>query len=221
MRLSRPVWLTPSMAVLIGANVMVFYGIFELKWDVFALVFLFWLENAIIGIFNILKMLFNRPDSVLNWVIKFFYIPFFTFHYGMFTLVHGIFVVVLFGPDAMKKGDGSPWEFVMQVPQIIHEEQLSFMLFFLIFSHGFSLVYEYLLNDEFRRVTLKNLMGAPYRRVVVLHIAIIGSGFLLTLYGEPLYGLLLLAVLKILFDGWSHYWEHRRMQKYKEGRMTA
>ena len=45
-------------------------------------------------------------------------------------------------------------------------------------------------------------MVAPYRRIVVLHITIIASGFLLGALEEPVAGLVLLVVLKTLFDLW-------------------
>ena len=43
-------------------------------------------------------------------------------------------------------------------------------------------------------------MFAPYRRIVVLHITIIGSGFLFMELGEPIAALLLMVALKTSFD---------------------
>jgi hypothetical protein len=43
-------------------------------------------------------------------------------------------------------------------------------------------------------------MSAPYRRIIVLHTTIIGSGFALQSMNEPLVGLLLLITIKTAFD---------------------
>ena len=47
----------------------------------------------IVGGFNVLCMLWAQPDNPLIWVAKAGTIPFFIFHYGMFTTVHGLFVL--------------------------------------------------------------------------------------------------------------------------------
>jgi len=52
---------------------------------------------VIVGGFNVLRMLWAQPDNPLIWVAKAGMIPFFIFHYGMFTTVHGAFVLTLFG----------------------------------------------------------------------------------------------------------------------------
>ena len=47
---------------------------------------------------------------------------------------------------------------------------------------------------------LKEMMVSSYRRIIVLHITILASGFILTAMDEPLAGLLILIVLKTAFD---------------------
>ncbi len=42
-------------------------------------------------------MLWAQPDNPLMWVAKAGMIPFFVVHYGIFTTVHGVFVLTLFG----------------------------------------------------------------------------------------------------------------------------
>jgi hypothetical protein len=216
-------WLTPSMAVLVASNLMVLYGLFYLGWGVFALIFLFWLENVIIGLFNVLKMLANRPSETANWFGKLFMIPFFSVHYGMFTGVHGIFVLSLFGPESLKQSIGSPFEAGAYL-QVIETEHLGYMLFALLFSHGFSFVANYVLREEYEQQTLKEVMSAPYGRVVVLHLTILSGGFLLVALGSPFYGRVILLGLKIVFDAWAHYREHRRKDasaEDAEGKVTS
>jgi hypothetical protein len=55
-------------------------------------------------------------------------------------------------------------------------------------------------------------MGKPYARVAILHLVIILGGFLLMALKSPLVGLLLLIVLKIIFDLRNHIREHAKLK---------
>ena len=48
----------------------------------------------------------------------------------------------------------------------------------------------------------------PYGRVVVLHLAILGGGFLVMVMGMPVVGLALLIALKIGLDVLAHAKQH-------------
>ena len=64
--------------------------------------------------------------------------------------------------------------------------------------------YNYLLNGAYHKAVTPVLMMQPYGRVVVLHLAILGGGFLVMLMGMPVAGLVLLIVLKIGLDVLAH-----------------
>jgi hypothetical protein len=53
-------------------------------------------------------------------------------------------------------------------------------------------------------------MGSVYGRVVILHVTILGSAFLIGLLGTPLAALVLLIVLKTILDVALHLREHQR-----------
>ena len=89
--------MSASVLALIVANLVPLYGVFRLHWPVFPILLLFWMENVVVGVFNVFKMLVASPAEPATWLTKSVMIPFFCVHYGMFTLVHGIFVFVLFG----------------------------------------------------------------------------------------------------------------------------
>ena len=89
--------LTPSVLLLIVANLVPLYGVFFLDWQIFPILLLFWMENVVVGIFNVFKMLVASPAKPTSWLTKVFMVPFFCFHYGMFTLVHGVFIFGFFG----------------------------------------------------------------------------------------------------------------------------
>lgn len=196
----------PSVWALIGANVLPLLGVVWLGWEVFPLMFLFWLENVIIGGFNVLRMLLAEPGPAGISIQRLFLVPFFCVHYGMFCLVHGVFVWALFGPAGSVKGPVRP----ETLREVIVSEHLHWAALALAVSHGFSFLSNYLGRGEYRRARLDQLMAAPYARVVVLHVVLLAGGFLTQAAGSPLWALLLLVVLKTGTDLWAHLRERRR-----------
>ena len=204
-----PFRLTISAVVLVLVNLVPVYGVLALGWDVFPVVLLFWLENVVVGVLNVLRLLVARPQEGASWAAKIFLVPFFCVHYGVFTLVHGIFVIVLFsgaelgdalGPDALATG----------VRETISTWEFGIPLLLLAGSHLFSFVWNFVLGGEYRRSTLKEIMIRPYGRIVVLHLAILFGGFLTMSLGSPVWALLLLIALKIGLDVKGHLRTHRR-----------
>lgn len=199
-------WRQPSVISLIVANLVPIFGVVFLHWEVFPLMFLFWSENVIIGVFNVLKLLLANPDLTANWLGKLFLVPFFCFHYGLFTLVHGIFVVELFGRGQGMHGFPSPamfWE-------VMRENELGWAILGLTVSRGISFVTNYVWKGEYKRVRLDQLMTQPYGRIVVMHLAILFGGFLMMALHSPMMGLVLLVILKICLDLKSHIDERKK-----------
>lgn len=192
----------PSVLALIAANLIPLAGVLFFGWEVFPLMFLFWSENVIVGAFNVLKMIFAGGGGGVGQAAKLFVIPFFCVHYGMFTLVHGIFICVIFG-GGLHHG-GSPFDAVATFGETMGEQHLGWALLGLVISRGISFATNYLGKGEFKTATVAILMVQPYGRIVVLHIAIIGGGFLVMALNSPTLGLLLLIVLKTLLDLAGH-----------------
>ena len=194
----------PSVWALIIANLYPVIGVIFFNWQTYPLLLFFWTENLVIGFYTVLKMLVASGDNATP-AVKLFAIPFFCLHYGIFTLVHGVFVVALFGgilaDDTITSGT------LMQ--QSI-EYQLFWGMLVLMGSHGLSFFQNYIGKNEYRKVELTALMSQPYGRVVILHVTIIIGGFLAMLLGAPVAALLFLIVLKIVIDITTHLREHRK-----------
>jgi purine-cytosine permease-like protein len=77
-------------------------------------------------------------------------------------------------------------------------------------SHGVSFVHNYLLKGEYTSAKLNKLMGGPYGRVVVMHIAILVGGFLTMVAGSPTPLLVVLIGLKTILDVNLHNREHKK-----------
>src|SRR6185503_3557233 len=66
-----------SAWVLVAANLLPLYGVLFWGWEVFPLLVLFWVENAVVGALNALRMLAADPADRALWAGKLFMVPFF------------------------------------------------------------------------------------------------------------------------------------------------
>lgn len=196
--------LTPSGVVLILANLVPLAGVLFFGWSLFATLLLFWVENVIVGVFSVLQMLTARPRDAAAWALKAFMIPFFIFHYGMFTTVHGVFVMSLFG-DPPAKASQTPGAFL----HAVQATGIGGAAAALALSHAVSFMLNYIGSGKYRTAELPVLMFRPYGRVMVLHVVILLGGFLVQLIGSPVPALALLVVLKTGLDLGAHLREHQ------------
>jgi hypothetical protein len=221
MKLSKKDWLDIPVIALLAANAIPLFGVLFLGWNAFYVVLLYWTENIVIGFYNVLKMMFAAVPHPIAHLGKLFLIPFFIIHYGGFTAIHGFFVLALFH----KNGQGPPmsgmdWPcflvFVQMLFNIIRymysviPPQVRLAVLALFVSHGVSFVQNYLLKGEYATAKPDKLMGNPYGRVVVMHIAILAGGFLTMAVGSPAPLLVVLVGLKTILDVNLHNREHKK-----------
>jgi len=199
---------TPSLLALGLANALPIAGVLLLGWKVFPLVLLYWLENVVVGGFNVGKLLLARPQEPAYSVGKLFLIPFFIFHFGMFTLLHGVFVFALFGAKTLPRFDS-----LAELPAAIRAYHLGWGVLALVVSHGLSFYWNYFENGEYRRASLPILMMQPYARLVVLHLAVLFGGWIVLTLGSPLLALLVLVALKTAADVRAHQAERHRFME--------
>jgi hypothetical protein len=216
---------TLSALFLIAVNIVPLVGVLIFDWSLFSIVFLYWIENGIVGFFNVLKIAWARKpvSSESRFTIngrpagrasKLFIIPFFIFHYGMFWVVHGVFVIVFFGllgDRFFTDSSGPPGDiggFSGFEPRGVAIAAVALFL-----SHGVSFVVNFLGEREYLNVSPDKQMMEPYSRVVVLHATILGGGFLAAYFGTPVASLVLMIVLKTALDLRAHLKEHRRAEE--------
>ncbi|MGB7930858.1 MAG: DUF6498-containing protein [Gammaproteobacteria bacterium] len=203
-----------ALAAMVLANLVPLFGVLFLDWDVGSLVVLYWSENLVIGGYTILKMLLKARGQ------ERFLVLFFTLHYGGFCAIHGFFVLQLtrFAGEDWGHAAALTWPGPLAIlqtavnlaQQLLAAAPREFLLacLALVVSHGVSFVLIYLGQREYQHTTMKDLMNAPYRRIAVLHIAIIAGGFLVVQLGSPLGLLVALVALKIGMDVMLHNRSH-------------
>jgi hypothetical protein len=204
---------------LVFANLIPLAGVFWANWDTVVIILLYWSENIVIGIYNILKMIIVRNKKPSSIPGSIFTILFFCLHYGAFCGVHGLFIM-----NFLEIGDGTdptesrPWPahlvFIQMLFAVIHRlwinmpDGMIWPLLALFISHGVSFVYNYLLAGEYKESTTSKLMNQPYKRIVVMHITIIAAGILVMEFNSSLPMLIILVLLKISMDIHLHNKEH-------------
>jgi hypothetical protein len=213
----------PLISLLL-ANTIPLWGVLFLGWDAFSIVLLYWAENLIIGFYNILKIAFVKVPRFPGHLAKLFFIPFFIIHYGGFMGVHGIFILFLFkrGQGPAFQSGSAPWPcfliFVQLLLGVIKQmwlvmpDGMRLPLGIFLASHGVSFVHNFLINGEYASTNPEKLMGQPYARVVVMHIAILLGCFGVAALNSPVFLLLVLVVLKTTLDVKLHLREHGKVK---------
>ena len=175
-------------------------------------------EEELKQVQKVREMIGKYGDKVglLNHGSKLFFIPFFTFPYGMFCAVHGVFVFVLLGGDGGSGGFLSGGPDLDKMPEMIQEAVAQggiWAVLALAISHLFSFAANFIGKGEYRRTAVPMIMMAPYGRIVVLHIAILFGAFAIMALGSPVALLVLLIIGKIVLDLKLHLRAHRKLAK--------
>lgn len=207
---------TITLVALIIANLVPLFGVLRLDWDVGSIVVLYWAENLVIGFYTLIKLLLAAGPRGL------FHVLFFLVHYSGFCAIHGLFVLSLTGfggeePRVFSPGNDwpGPLVFLQILVNVVRQvlaaapDALIWAVAALLLSHGLSFLLNYIGNREHEGQTTHTIMTAPYKRIVVLHIAIIAGGFLVMQLGSPIGLLIALVALKIAMDIMLHRRSHR------------
>ena len=207
-RLGSSIW---AVVALVVANLIPLIGVLFFGWSVWNILVIYWLENGIVGVINVLKMSVASGDEVTPGVTlmvngrpatsatKMGLIPFFIVHYGIFWFVHGIFVLTLPAFFSLMSDDGM----TLDLGPVV------FAALGLAISHGLSFWWNFLHGGEYRRTAAAALMFAPYKRLVALHITIIFGAFAVMFTGAPAAAVAVLVAIKTAIDLGLHLAEHR------------
>ncbi len=183
---------SPSTLALVFANLVPLAGAAFLGWDLGYVMVLYWAESAVIGFFNICKIIVIGRWKAL------FAAPFFAGHFGGFMAVHFLFLYTLFIKGPQDMGDGDLSEVVQMFASLWPALAL------LLISHALSFFNNFLGRGEYRNRTIQTQMSEPYRRIIFMHLVLIVGGGLSMVLGESTPVLMLVIVAKIWVDVRAH-----------------
>lgn len=211
--------LHPSTLVLIAANLLPLLGIVFWGWDAFLLLVLYWMETLVIGFWTILAVAVTPPDAPAKaaqgastrQTSRFFLVPFFIVHAGIFMSVHFMFLWSLFSGGWAKRVH-DPADFIRV---IVIATGLWVPLVALFVSRAFSFLFAI---HAARQGPVGSPPGADgsgsssgkpafenaavngfYSRIIVMHLTILAGGFVALALGS-LAPLVVLVALKTGLD---------------------
>lgn len=187
----------PALANIL-ANALPLAGVLFLNWDLLQVLLVFWMESAVIGVFNAGRMILINPiASVLI-------VPFFVVHYGGFMAGHLVFLMALFGDGGLAlEGLGEQIRATLLTPWAV----LTVIGFAV--SHGISFVQHVIRGREYEDETIQRAMARPYRRIVAMHLAIILGALATKALNARVAPLVILVIVKSVADLRAHRREHR------------
>ena len=201
----------PISWLILAVDLFPIVAIFQLGWGATALVFLYWLENLIIGLVTILRMGAVSTRQGVSGLLGFLFIgAFFTFHYGMFCFVHGVFLMAFAGmsdPGSFNEGA------IMNLLGFAFStgQGMTWFAAIILCLQLFLFVRDFLLRGSFRESEATEEMARPYGRIVVLHIALFAGFGLLVSLGEPIAGVLGLILLRTAWGVVQSVSRHREI----------
>lgn len=198
-----------SIFALVVANLVPVFGVLALGWQVFPILMLYCMENVVIGFYNVLRMVWCTGEgNVQPASAKWYLIPFFCAHYGLFSVGHACLVFFVFGSKAVGWGDSyAPSDLFWQ---LLTRYQLGWSLLGLVISHGVSFVSNYLIGGERHRAYFGVLLFQPYVRVIGMHLVVLFGAVALVFFNAPSFALVLLVLLKIGIDLRAHLAERAK-----------
>jgi hypothetical protein len=207
-----------AAALLVITNLIPLAGVLWLGWDIMLILALYWAENGIVGVINVLKILTAEgpPPANFTWSVngrpatsltRLGTAGFFCVHYGLFWVVHGVFVFTFIPAMSGLDPFGGPIDGGLTA--LPDAPVLLAGVVGLAISHGVSFWTNYLGRREYRRLSPAEVMVQPYGRLVILHLTIILGAFVSIRMGTPIGSLLVLVVLKTALDLYFHLRQHR------------
>lgn len=192
-------------------------------WDMSHSLLLYWMENLIIGFFAIFKIILAQGSESLvqsgseavnritNLTQKIPMVLFFMVHYTGFCLGHGVFVVMILTYTAL---GSTGFDHASVFAELIGKSTLYiYPLIFMVASHGYSFVANFLGKNEYHTITSSSAMLAPYKRIMVVHLSIFAAFFGMTLFGNNLGSLVGFTAVKTIIDFLTHMREHSKWGK--------
>lgn len=204
-----------AAAGLVLANLVPLVGVVGFGWNLHSLLVGYWLESGVVGAATVAKIRRaegdDDPGSLPNVAFngrrvasfvgasRRLIAGFFLVHYGVFWVVHGLFVFAFAAVfPALEPA----------APAVVGAATVG-----LAASHAVSYRRNYVGGREYERTGPVTLMVAPYRRVLVLHLTVVVGAFAVGAIGAPVGALVVMVLAKTALDVRGHWREHGRARR--------
>ncbi|HEV7809025.1 MAG TPA: DUF6498-containing protein [Candidatus Limnocylindrales bacterium] len=228
-RLVRATSSTTSIVLLVGFNLVPLIGVLFLRWNIPTILVLYWVENGIVGLLNVPKILLASGETMpeagsvaapglaasrVQGLPRVGVALFFLVHYGLFWLVHGVFVFALpsfagvGGFTDFRTFDDGSLQFANPAVTYPDIGAVAVGAVGLGISRLASLFFNFVGRREYLRISPARQAFTPYGRLFILHVTIIFGGFVSMMIGSPLGAIVVLVLVKTGADLALHVREH-------------
>lgn len=183
---------TLSTLILILANLVPVAGAFYFGWDLTSVLLIYWAESAVVGFYNICKMIAIGGRSAAYQGV------FFIVHFGAFMTIHFMFLYEIFISEMDSISSVSMREALLLFSSLWPALAALFI------SHGVSFFQNFIGRQEYKNRTVTEQMMEPYQRIVVMQLVIIIGAALTMVIGDTTTVLLLAIIAKIAVDVRAH-----------------
>ena len=179
------------LPVFIG-NIVPLFGVLFLDWDLGNIIILYWIENIIIGLWNIPRILGAGKSSLPE---KLFTSAFFTVHYGGFCAIHGVFIIGLANHSFFNGSHDVDLNF-----KVFINNSLIFGALMMFLTIGWEFYTKYIKNGDYQNWKASKAMGAPYPHIIVIHLGLFVGAFTVSFLGSSIALLIFLIIGKSMIE---------------------
>jgi len=162
------------------------------------IVFAYFLETLIIGVFNAVKMFLCITKGKTNESLGF--ILFFLIHYGFFVGVQSIFGFAIFSFGLKESPIKEPFNLLENYEAILNLEDIQLALPAFIITHIGKLISDFIQNKKYEKFTAQEIMFKPYIRIFVQQFVVIFAFFFIAFAEAGIIAAILLILFRLFVD---------------------
>lgn len=187
---------TPENAFIWLTNIYLLFLLYLGKVSPIAILFVYFLETIIIGVFNTLKMFWSIQFGNSKGYLL---ILFFIFHYGFFVAIQSIFGFAIFSIN-----DNSfikePFNLIENYGAILQLEDIKYALPAIIFTHLGKFISDFIRNEKYLKFEAQEIMFKPYVRIFIQQFVVILSFFFVVFSSAGILAAILLILFRFILD---------------------
>ncbi|MDP5107165.1 MAG: DUF6498-containing protein [Polaribacter sp.] len=187
---------TPQNAFIWLSSIYLLFLLYIGKASPLSILFVYFLETLIIGVFNALKMYCAIKFTKSTGYVM---ILFFLFHYGFFVAIQSIFGFALFSFD-----DNSifkePFHIIENYGIILNLEDMKYVLPAIVLTHLNKFFLDFIKNKKYVLFSVNEIMTKPYLRIFVQQFVVIISFFFMVVGKAGVIAAVLLILFRLIID---------------------
>lgn len=203
-----------SFITLVIANIIPIIGVIYFGWDIFPIVYIYFLETIVIGLFGFLKIIlaegvdYTIEQGFISQILLSQFFPKLNSGSSKGSVLVSYFICLIFYTGLLfvlcllvltPSNFAKSWEpsYLVAVAGFI-------------ISHGVSFYQNYIKNQEYAYAVPYTQMTQPFDRVMVMILVFSITAFAIYRIDVSTLTILALIIIKIIFDIIAHYQEHAK-----------